>query len=57
MLILTRRPSESIMIGDDVEVMVLGCKGNQVRIGVTAADGVAVHRVEVYRKIKDQEND
>lgn len=48
MLILTRRTDESLMIGDDVTVTVLGVKGNQVRIGVTAPRDKAVHREEIY---------
>lgn len=52
MLILTRRPGESVMVGDDIVVEVLGVKGNQVRIGFTAPDDVAVHREEVYEVIQ-----
>ena len=55
MLILTRRPSETIMIGDDIQITVLGIKGNQVRIGTTAPDEVAVHREEIYHRIKAEE--
>ncbi len=52
MLILTRRVGETLMIGDDVTVTVLGVKGNQVRIGVNAPRDVAVHREEIYERIK-----
>lgn len=52
MLILTRRVGESIMIGDNVTVTVLGIKGNQVRIGVNAPKAVTVHREEVYQRIQ-----
>ena len=52
MLILTRRVGETLMIGDDVRVTVLAVKGNQVRIGVNAPKGVAVHREEIYDRIQ-----
>ena len=54
MLILTRRVGETVMIGDDVAVTVLGVKGNQVRIGVNAPKDVAVHREEIYERIKKE---
>ena len=52
MLILTRRVGETLMIGDDVAVTVLGVKGNQVRIGVSAPKDVSVHREEIYERIR-----
>jgi len=52
MLILTRRVGESLRIGDDIAVTVLGVKGNQVRIGIDAPKAVDVHREEVFQKIK-----
>ena len=55
MLILTRRVGESVMIGHEVTVTVLGVKGNQVRIGVNAPKSVAVHREEIYERIKREE--
>lgn len=58
MLILTRRIGESIMIGEEVSVTVLGVKGNQIRLGVNAPKTVTVHREEIYERIKtDQSNE
>lgn len=54
MLILTRRVGETIMIGDEVTITVLGVKGNQVRIGINAPKDVAVHREEIYDRIKHE---
>ena len=55
MLILTRRVGETLMIGDEVTVTVLGVKGNQVRIGVNAPRDVTVHREEIYERIKREQ--
>jgi len=52
MLILTRRVGETLMIGEDVSVTVLGVKGNQVRIGINAPQDVAVHREEIFQRIQ-----
>tara|TARA_B100001057_G_scaffold83146_1_gene78790 strand:- start:14297 stop:14479 length:183 start_codon:yes stop_codon:yes gene_type:complete len=54
MLILTRKSGESLMIGEDISVTVLGVKGNQVRIGINAPKDISVHREEVFDKIKDK---
>ena len=57
MLILTRRVGETVVIGDDVTVTVLGVKGNQVRLGVNAPREVAVHREEIFERIKREQAD
>ena len=55
MLILTRRVGETVMIGNDVTVTILGVKGNQVRVGFNAPQDVAVHREEIYERIKREQ--
>ena len=54
MLILTRRVGEVLKIGDNVDVTILGVKGNQVRIGINAPKNVAVHREEIYERIRSE---
>ncbi|MFZ9905322.1 MAG: carbon storage regulator CsrA [Steroidobacteraceae bacterium] len=55
MLILTRRVGETVMIGEEVSVTVLGVKGNQVRVGINAPKNVAVHREEIFDRIKSED--
>lgn len=57
MLILTRRVGETLMIGDEVTVTVLGVKGNQIRLGVNAPKDVAVHREEIYNRIQGEDKE
>ena len=57
MLILTRRIGETVMVGDEVSVTVLGVKGNQVRVGIEAPRDVAVHREEIYQRIQEEDEE
>jgi carbon storage regulator len=57
MLILTRRVGETVMIGEEVSVTILGVKGNQVRVGINAPKNVAVHREEIFERIKSEDPD
>ncbi|MFB4472983.1 carbon storage regulator CsrA [Virgibacillus sp. SK37] len=57
MLILTRKKNESIQIGDDIEIKVLGIEGDQVKLGIEAPKSVEIHRKEIYLDIKEQNNE
>lgn len=56
MLVLSRRLGETLIIGDDIKITVLGISGNQVRLGIAAPKNVSVHREEVYRRIQDEQD-
>ena len=56
MLILTRRVGETLVIGDEIRITVLGARGNQVRMGVNAPKNVAVHREEIYQRIQSEKD-
>ena len=55
MLVLTRKLGETIMVGDDVKVTIIGVQGNQIKLGITAPKTIAVHREEVYHKIQKEQ--
>ena len=57
MLILTRKVNESLIIGDDVRLTILGIKGNQIRVGIDAPSHVSIHREEIYLRIQEEGND
>lgn len=57
MLILTRRIGESVVIGDDIKLTVLGVKGSQVRLGIDAPKSVSVHREEIYERIQQEDQE
>lgn len=57
MLVLSRRLGETLIIGDDIKITVLGISGNQVRLGIAAPKEVTVHREEVYRRIQEEQSD
>lgn len=54
MLILIRKPSQKIMLNDNIEIEVLGVRGNQIKLGIKAPADVAVHREEIYNRIQDE---
>jgi carbon storage regulator len=57
MLVLTRHPDQKIIIGDDIEITVLGMAGKQVKLGIEAPSHVTIHREEIYKKIQEQDNE
>lgn len=56
MLILTRHLGQTIVIGDDVTISILGVKGSQVRLGINAPEDTSIHRLEIYQRIQDKKN-
>lgn len=56
MLILTRRVGETVIVGDDVTVTIVGVKGNQIRIGISAPKDVSIHREEIYERIRREQH-
>ncbi|WLD92971.1 carbon storage regulator CsrA [Alkalihalobacillus sp. AL-G] len=56
MLVLTRKPNQSIQIGEDIEIMVLGIDGDQIKLGINAPKEIDIHRKEVYLSIQDENN-
>lgn len=54
MLVLTRKPAQTIMVGDDISITVLGVRGDQVRIGINAPKGLTVHREEIYLRVQEE---
>ena len=56
MLILTRKVGETMIIGDDIKIIVLGVKGNQIRLGIEAPKEISVHREEIYQRIQQEKN-
>lgn len=57
MLILTRRVGESLIIGDDITITLLGVRGNQVRVGINAPKDISIHREEIYMKIQQEKHE